>query len=379
MLQPTASQLTSQTSRVGSHLKRIDVLRAVAILLVFSSHFHRGIYGPTGTTWSGPWFHWSDHPSLGGQIFRITLINGNLGVCLFFVISGLCIRLSHFSHRHFSLKEFYQRRFWRIYPPYALVLAVCVLLGTDPTGVSWQNLLLHVLMIHNLSITYATAINSPFWSLALEVQCYLLYPVLLFLHDKLGALRTALILGALAFLTEVLGSTSFARFIPGLSMLRVAPTTLWFTWYMGFLIADRLHAGIHLRKIFLPAVVPLLVFWALCFFYRPLAPCNEIASGLLLGLLVYGYIGIRGHLWAIERGAVLLGACSYSFYLIHYPLIQTILVTHRAGFPLAPSIPTLCGLYLAFLAMIGLLSWICYRFIEIPSIGIGKALIRKNG
>ena len=148
-----------------SHIPSLDGLRAVSILLVLISHLD-------GTRGFPTWFS-----SLGDT--------GNLGVRIFFVISGFLITtllLKEFDKTgRISLRTFYLRRMFRIFPAFyvfALVIAVCQFAG-------WIRLLPGDLL-HGL--TYTMNYHFPhgwfmahIWSLSVEEQFYILWPATLLL------------------------------------------------------------------------------------------------------------------------------------------------------------------------------------------------------
>ena len=98
-------------------LPPLDGLRAVAILLVLSTHIAQHIPGlifaPGPIGWTRP------------------LNNGWIGVDLFFVLSGFLVGgavLRSIADDRFSFRRFYLRRFFRIIPAYfTVILAVCVI------------------------------------------------------------------------------------------------------------------------------------------------------------------------------------------------------------------------------------------------------------
>lgn len=183
----------------------IDVLRAVAALLVIS--FHAIVLGSLQV--------------LPGSLWSFPLRVGWVGVDLFLVISGFVITLSAAREReknpHAFRWPFMQRRLKRVVPLYALtsVVYLCV---------AWQELLLlgplslfrqvvsHALFVQNLSPATHGVINGVTWSLALEMQFYVALILCIGMLLRLGALRALLLLIGIAWAWRY-GTTLFL--IPG--------------------------------------------------------------------------------------------------------------------------------------------------------------------
>jgi peptidoglycan/LPS O-acetylase OafA/YrhL len=143
----------------------IDVVRGFAALSVLVYHLI-------------PHWEWDEFPASGPLAwFR----SGWMAVDIFFVISGFVIGLSAFSrletHPGAFRGGFLRTRLARIVPLHYLMLAVFVL-AIEPAlwrqDDFWANLGSHLLFVHNLFLPYAGAINGPNWSLATEMQFYLL-------------------------------------------------------------------------------------------------------------------------------------------------------------------------------------------------------------
>ncbi len=169
-------------ARDDQRLPSLDGLRAVSISLVICSHFAYA------------------HPELSfGIIDRIS--DGYLGVRIFFVISGFLITTLLIEERKqygfVSLKNFYLRRALRLFPvQYVFVVFVYVLTVLTPARLPLCSFVTALTFTKN----YACGewIDGHFWSLAVEEQFYLVWPVaFLVLRDR-GAMvfATALILVA---------------------------------------------------------------------------------------------------------------------------------------------------------------------------------------
>lgn len=158
----------------------LDGMRAVSIGLVLISHliYSSGTRNPRLTTAAG---------SLGG-----------FGVEVFFVISGFII--THLLLKEFdrtgtiSLRNFYIRRAFRIWPAYYLFLGtVVVLQRLRVLGLPTREILAAGAFVWNYSHSYNTWLGHT-WSLSVEEQFYLFWPALLWLFGARRALGIALAL-----------------------------------------------------------------------------------------------------------------------------------------------------------------------------------------
>ena len=161
----------------------LDGIRGIAILVVVAGHVA------------------SNYQPMEGELRRwlVVFTNSDLGVRLFFVLSGYLITSlllqEHTARGTISLKAFYLRRVLRIFPAfYAYLLMLLVLSLWIPCGLTPSTWAASATFTWN----YAHAwVNAPaegtwnvghFWTLALEEQFYLLWPITL----RLAGLRRAL-------------------------------------------------------------------------------------------------------------------------------------------------------------------------------------------
>jgi peptidoglycan/LPS O-acetylase OafA/YrhL len=111
---------------------------------------------------------------------------GFIGVPLFFFISGFVLLLP-FAHARLtgrtppSWKHFYLRRGLKIVPSYVLCMIVLIAFGFQ-TYASWHEALrdvaFHLLFIHNWFAATYESITVPMWSLGVEIQFYVLFPLI---------------------------------------------------------------------------------------------------------------------------------------------------------------------------------------------------------
>jgi peptidoglycan/LPS O-acetylase OafA/YrhL len=339
----------------ASHLERIDLLRAVAILLVVISHA-------------------LPYVTPGEIDFSLM---GIAGVALFFVVSGFCIHLSAVRTLdrsdgavHF-LGQFFWRRFWRIYPAYLVALLVFWKLvgrGELPASQLWS----HLILIQNWRREWFFSINGCFWSLAVEWQFYLAYPLLLFLRRRFGLNAMFVAVAAFCAIIRVVTCCLWQDWTGPLNpVLWCSPLLLLFDWTLGVWLADVWMSGKipkHLESVGVAALA--LIAVADRFPYaRP--HCFTLFSIAGIGVMAYA-LRRQAPLSRVARATIPLGLCSYSLYLWHQPLIGRILyyakLMHLAPIPSNPVL-SLC---LICLPAIGLWSWLSLKLIENPGIALGR-------
>ncbi len=155
----------------------IDAVRAMSVLSIIAFHVVVGVL----QIW--------DHLGQKKYILEMPPIlqflwHGEKGVDAFFLISATVLGIPLFSKLHtFDFKttwEFYKKRFWRIYPLFFVALILYTLGQWSYFGkYFWTNLLL----INNLIEGQRTIIPVG-WSLLVEVQYYVLLPILFFALKK---------------------------------------------------------------------------------------------------------------------------------------------------------------------------------------------------
>lgn len=171
---------TETSVRPRRDIHALDALRAVSIALVILAH----------SAWYIP-------PVLSNSaLYQYVVGNGAHGVAVFFVISGFLITLLLLRERErygvISLKHFYLRRTMRIFPPfYAFILIIGVLwllriIPEDPR--SFLSAATYTWCFypkaHGYFITHT-------WSLSIEEQFYLLWPLTVTVASRRNALRAA--------------------------------------------------------------------------------------------------------------------------------------------------------------------------------------------
>ena len=187
----------SRTTLSGDFVPQIDGLRFLAIMAVIA--FHVGHYvserspRPYGAT-------------LDRDPLYLLSTTGHVGVQMFFVISGMVVSLPFAKQwlaggKKVSLKYYFLRRLTRIEPPYVIALVFWMLaFGISGKGVApWPVMLRHfpasLFYVHNAVYGTVSYVLPPAWSLEIEVQFYVIAPLLALVFVIRGAsLRRMVIL-----------------------------------------------------------------------------------------------------------------------------------------------------------------------------------------
>ncbi len=309
-------------------LELVEGMRGVAALYVVLSHFINMVDPRLleGKSTSPIWL----------QNLMGPFTHGHLAVAAFIVLSGFCLQISLLNgkdgHIH-DLKRFFQRRAWRILPAYyaclALSVAVCVWVTQyqkempyiQYIPVTRENLLAHIFMVHNLSPEWMYKINGVLWSIAIEAQLYLIFPLFVMLLFRVG--RVGLI-----------GITSLFAYLV-IAFLPVAIKL--YPWFVPLFCVGMAAAHFAYRPNLFVGIQPRfasLIFWvcimgmSLTASMKSIIP-SDLFVGFAVACLVYlGAVapwlrlpGIFG--W---KPLIKLGAFSYSLYLMHHPILQVFFV-----------------------------------------------------
>ena len=296
---------------------------------------------------------------------------GSLGVSIFFVISGFLITGLLIGEKEkrgtVSLKNFYIRRVLRIFPAYYVYLfAIFVLAATGFIALTPRDLLWSGLYLRDYS-AQATAWTNHTWSLAVEEQFYLLWPLLVLLLDKRRLIVLCLIVIAVSPVVRILTYES----APGLrDLITVMFHTRADTLLFGCLLAlTRFDTSmIRVKELFVRYNGPLLAALGL-FVLSPLV-YSRFHDGYLLTL---GYTFDNACIallliWTVDHRGVLagrilnwtpiaaIGTLSYSLYLWHVIFISPLRGT---------LVPFPVNVVLTFV-----IAWCSFRFIEMPFNGL---------
>lgn len=362
---------TTQNKPANSPIIAIDLLRAVAALGVFFYHSRVGalLVKYTGLSFLG----------------FIDLFGAIYAVPLFFLLSGYCIHASNIrfikSGERLLLRNYYVRRFFRIYPAYlvAVLFAVLVQWIAQPAYIiNKVDFFVHLFALQGLSATYFNTINVVLWTITIELEFYIIYPIFYYLRRRFG-LNTATIF------TLFVSAISIAYFLYKGDMSyqrRYCVFNIWFAWCAGAYLADKnlIEPG-SLKKIVYPAIYVLIL---IAFYLTKYLPDEFIIITYQLRILIWTAplmitIGCETwfrkwkHLW-IVRVLAGVGLSSYSLYLFHEPLTNFKNIIIHKYFPVSLQ-PVLL---VAGIFVIPVITWCSYKYIEIPFISRSKPAVKRQ-
>lgn len=347
----------------------IDGLRAVAVLLVIIFH-----------------------------AFPNIISGGYVGVDIFFVISGFLITTiiqKSLNVGKFTIKDFYARRIIRIFPALILTLLVCWLfgwfallpleyarLGTQMlSGAAFFSNFLFWLQGGYFDIESIKKPLLHLWSLGVEEQFYIFYPLLLIIawRKSYKIFWILIVLICLSFSLNFFlsigdqiiikfGSIDFV-----LSNTFYSPFTRFWELILGGVLAihnspqrfvsEKFTAVLKIKSHDLISVSGLLLITGFLLFY----PNNydaQIGAWMLLPtlgaylIISAGPAGVINRKILSARFFVWVGKISYPLYLWHWPLLSFIHITDSRN--------NSSWLRLTLVLISILLAWLTFRFVEIP-------------
>ncbi|MEU9173002.1 acyltransferase [Streptomyces sp. NPDC048420] len=375
-----AGQEGARGADVGRQVLGLDGLRGLAALYVVL--FHCWLY-------TFPGYPDSSAPSwLDGLMF------GRLAVVFFLVLSGFSLAISPARHGWGSggVAQFLRRRAWRILPPYWAALVMSLIISWfvvpashfgPPTG---SSILVYGLLAQDMFA--APTPNGAFWSIGVEAELYLLFPLLLFVRRRWGA----------AVLVACVTLPVIAR---GLMAVDASPVEgdNWLAPHLApVFVAGMVGAGVvvasdRVRR--LPwgwfavlAAVPVVALgvvrgsvWTVThYFWVDLAIAP--AMTMLIAAVATGRPAVLVRLLT-ARPVRSLGGFSYSLYLIHLPIVLAVIRRVAPHF-VSPGLPTFGFTLVVALPVSVFGAWLFARIFENPFKGNRSwksmlALVRSYG
>jgi len=303
----------SEHSNALTYMKQLDGLRAMAVLAVLWTHYLPEEYWLFGIYWGG------------------------YGVRLFFVLSGFLITgILLKSRQHitqgkqcsfFAIRQFYIRRFLRIFPLYYVILALAVLIAMPQVkeAIAW-----HVSYLSNVYFALQGRFHGSaghLWSLAVEEQFYLLWPWFILFLPRRWLLPTIIIFIGVAPLFRLTSTVVGVNLVAIWVLTPGACDALCLGALLAYLNSrenalliskEKVLRYFLLTGLFITIVLPILPY---------LNTQNLVVSALadtgrslifacLVAAAAHGFKSFAGKVLE-SKPMVYLGKISYGIYLIH--------------------------------------------------------------
>lgn len=362
------------------YLSKLDAVRGIAILGVFLFHSYVQTFDVANFNWEFIQAGLTEEQGLTFYLFYL-FSYGWVGVPIFFVLSGFVNHWSFLNNSRFKTQKFLVRRFWRIYPPYLAALLYFAfvynggLIRTQGVG----DFLAHLFLVHNFNEDYIFGFNNSFWSIAVEVQFYLLYPLVLNLRKRIGMKQTLLLTLALSVLIRLLAAITLGN--PAIDNFYISEFTLfsWFHWILGAYLAEQYYYEKPAFRLSSAQLAGLFALFIACSSFKLTFSLSSSLAALITAILMERYITSDYLLPKfVSVWLTPLGLCSYSFYLWHEPFLnKTLLFLQQAGLPNHPFVSLSLGNLIIF-SLFFAASWVLYKTIENWGVVFGKQLRRAN-
>ncbi len=291
--------------------------------------------------------------------FPQSMRGGFMGVDIFFVISGFLISSIIFDNlinEKFSFIDFYMRRIKRIFPALILVLLATYLIGwfalladeymqVSQHIVAGTGFLSNLLLLQEAGYFDNSAETKPLlhlWSLAVEEQFYLVWPLLIFISWKknFNLLILILVIALLSFITNiqsVSNNPTAAFYLPQTRFWELMSGSL-LAWIMTFkqsFIYSWPQKNLLISNAISLSGITILIFSVFCLNnqvsfpgYWALLPVIGTSLLILAGPIAWINKKLLAHPFIVAIGLI-----SYPLYLWHWPLLtfSRILDTGHSG------------------------------------------------
>lgn len=289
---------------------------------------------------------WTVLPDAGvqnpfGPLLGDIMSQGYLGVVVFNAITGFVLTLPHADpggKPPMSYRDFFLRRFGRIVPQYYLSLAlwslIALLAGTMPFAALAACVGEKIVFLQTFDPARFFCLEPALWWMGLLAQFYLTYPFLLRLFRRLGtrrALTACLVFGwglwlVLSLLAKISTTAALFDYMLYFNLPYRLPE---FALGMAFAMAWKARTAADATSS-IPSSWR-LGFFALTYFCVPLAILCKASLPMPFAhiLLTAACIGVAGNLFTwpamirlgARPGIAAAAAASYSFYLLHQPIL----------------------------------------------------------
>jgi peptidoglycan/LPS O-acetylase OafA/YrhL len=322
----------------GALVPELEGLRFFAIIAVVIFHTNGYVVARTGAPAPGTFLN----------AMQIAASSGGIGVSLFFAISGFVLSYPFAQHTlahgpPIGMRPYFIRRLTRLEPPYVVNLLITSFALVSMRLVDARELLPHLLasMLYSHGVIYGklSTVNYVTWSLEVEVQFYILAPVLARIFTLRPLIRRSIVL-ALAVIVPVVNLT----LIPWESRYRLALPAHLHLFLLGFLLADLFIVEWQRapKRSALWDILGLMGFALLVPAKSSNVALQLAAPWLILAGCLGAFKGIFLNKIVTRPWLMTIGGMCYTIYLYHPLIISTfgrLLGSSRFGSSYARALP----------------------------------------
>jgi peptidoglycan/LPS O-acetylase OafA/YrhL len=352
--------LTKPNEPPALHLTFIDGLRGIAAVYVVLHHAFQG----------------SQLESQSPRLWYYLFSHGHAAVTVFIAISGFCLMLP-VVRNDIRLRGgsgvFFKKRAHRILPPYFVALGLAILVEVlsrpsstrmaylrDPSTVlgMWS----HLFMIHNWFPQAVFGFDGPLWSVAMECQIYLLFPLMVMAWRRIGPVPTLIVVFLLAH--------------AGYHMVgHQVAINYFFIFALGMAGAELANRGKAHRWL----------QWACCLSligYIFILPGKDNVSDFFIGSFAAALMAILslGSVQPVRKALSIrvlmwLGSISYSLYLTHSVIQHIYLRTDIAGRLANDPLKQFLALIFGVTPIVLVVAYLFYLVVERPFLNQTKKIV----
>ena len=216
----------------GNFIPEIDSLRFIAIFSVVLYHVNGFLSEKDLTSYKSNYFI---------NIIQSVFKQGHIGVPLFFVISGFILGIpfaKHFINKEpkVIISEYFKKRLTRLEPPYILSLIILFLSSVFIVkklsfSLGFKSFIASIFYVHNFVFpNHLPYINSPTWSLEIEIQFYIFAPILALYFSLNKIILRRIIILVVIFFSLLINNFIEFRWVSIFSYLHY--------FLLGFLLLD---------------------------------------------------------------------------------------------------------------------------------------------
>ncbi|UTW48829.1 acyltransferase [Bacterioplanoides sp. SCSIO 12839] len=360
-------------SQNTNYLPAVDQIRGIAALLIL---FYHGLTLISYQLIHEKPFTFSHWLSASSPISAI-LVEGHTAVSLFMVLSGFIFTAGTYKSK-INYRKFLYNRFLRTYPLFMVVLFIGI--STHPNSFNVLGFLQTILFMAN----YPGAINAGnftpmFWTVAVEWQFYLIFPIiLLFTNSYGGRYLTGLIFLTIALRFIAIANNGDIYNITYLTLLGRIDQFL-IGILLGIIYIKKFKEGKIANGLFITSTSLIFLFayafnqlggWPLNHPARVIAPTIE---AILWSSFIYGYLSFNKKLPSIITSPLAsVGLISYSIYLLHFIFIG-LCIDHNIIFEIFEDrhiINSIITTAIVVFPSTIIFSALTYNYIEKPFLGI---------